>query len=69
MSLSPHELIFGIKPKNLKMINLSSTTNNFGHCKPSKKSQCHSFPKHTLTDHLGHQPQIKKLQKKLHIGS
>ena len=63
MNLSPYELIFGHKPKIPVMFNLSSTTDSFGNCKPSKHSPRNSFPQHTLTNHLGHQPQIKKLQK------
>ena len=45
------------------MFNLSSTTDSFGNCKPTENSPCNSLPKHTHTDHLGHHPQIKKLQK------
>ena len=45
------------------MFNLSSTTDSFGNCKPSLDSPCNSLPKHTHTDHLGHHPQLKKLQR------
>ena len=62
MNLSPYELVFGQKPKKPIMFNLSSTTDSLGNCKPTDKSPCISFPGHTHTDHLGHYPQIKKLQ-------
>ena len=51
------------KPKKAIIFNLSSTTDIFGNCKPTEHSPCNSLPKHTHTDHLGHHPQIKKLQK------
>ena len=63
MNLSPFELVFGHKPKKPIMFNLSSTTDSFGNWKPSEHSLCNSFPQHTDTDHPGHHPQIKKLQK------
>ena len=63
MNLSPYELVFGQKPKKPIMFNLSSTTDSLGNCKPTKNSPCNSLPSHTHTDHLGHHPQIKKLQK------
>ena len=44
------------------MFNLSSTTDSLGNCKPTKNSPCNSLL-NTHTDHLGHHPQIKKLQK------
>ena len=45
------------------MFSLSSTTYSFGVCKLSPNAPCISIPKNTHTDHLGHHPQIKKLQK------
>ena len=63
MNLSPHELVFGHKPKKPIMFNLSSTTDSFENCEPSEDSPCNSFPQHTHADHLCHQPQLKKLQK------
>ena len=45
------------------MFNLSSTTDSLGNCKPTEKSPCNSLTNHTHTDHLGHHPQIKNLQK------
>ena len=63
MNLSPYELLFGQKPNKPIMFNLSCTTDSFGNCKPTDTSPCSSLPKHTHTDHLGHHPQIKKLQK------
>ena len=45
------------------MFNLSSTTDSFENGKPTENSPCNSLPNHTNTDHLGHHPQIKKLQK------
>ena len=63
MNLSPYELVFCQKPKKPIMFNLSSTTNSVGNCKPIENSPCKSLPNHTHTDHLGHHPQIKKLQK------
>ena len=45
------------------MFNLSSTTDGLGNCKPTENSPCNSLPNQTHTDHLGHHPQIKKLQK------
>ena len=63
MNLSHHELVFGHKPKKPIMFNLSSTTDNFGNCKPTNNSPCLPLPMHSHTDHLGHHPQIKKLQK------
>ena len=62
MKLSPYELVLGQKSKR-PMFNLSSTTDSFGNCKPSLNSPCNSSTKHAHTEHLGHQPQIKKLQK------
>ena len=59
----PYELVFGQKPKLSIVFNISSTTDSIGKCKPSLNSPCNSLPKHTHTDHLGHHPQIKKLQK------
>ena len=46
------------------MLNLSSTTDSLGNCKPTENSPCNSLPNHTNTDHLGHHLQFKKLQKK-----
>ena len=63
MNLSPDELVFRRKPKKPIMFSLSSTTGSLGNCKPTENSPCNSLPKHTHTDHLGHHPQIKKLQK------
>ena len=63
MNLSPYELVFGQKPKRRIMFNLSSTTDIFGNCKLSLNSPGNSLPKHTHTDHLGHHPQIEKIQK------
>ena len=63
MKISPYEFVFGQKPKRLIMFNLSCTTDSFRYCKPSLNSPCNTLPKHTHTDHLGHRPQIKKLQK------
>ena len=45
------------------MFNLSSTTDGLGNGKPTEYSPCNSLPNHTHTDHLGHHPQNKKLQK------
>ena len=63
MNLSPYELVFGQKPKKLIMFNLSSTKDSLGNCKPTENSPCSSLLNHAHTDHLGHLPQIKKLQK------
>ena len=63
MNLSPYELVFGQKPKKPIMFNLSSTTDSLGNCKPTENSPCTSLSSQTYTDHLGHQPQIKKLPK------
>ena len=63
LNLSPYELVFGQKPKEPIIFNLSSTTDSFGNCKPTEFSLCKSLPKHTNSDHLGHHPQIKKLRK------
>ena len=63
MYLSPYELVFGQKPKKPIMFNLSSTTDSLGNCKPAENSPCDSLPNRTHTDHLGHHPHIKKLQK------
>ena len=63
MILSPYELVFGQKPKRPIMFNLSSTTDSFGNCKFPLNSPSKSLAKRTHTDHLGHQPQTKKLQK------
>ena len=63
MNLSTYELVFGQKPKKPIMFNLSSTTDSVGNCKPTENSPCNSLLNHTHTDHLGHHPQIKKLQK------
>ena len=62
MNLSPYEIVFGHKPKKPIMFNLSSTTDSFRNPKPSELSPCSFFPQHKHTDHLGCQPQIKKLQ-------
>ena len=61
MNLSPHELVFGQKPKKPIMFNLSCTTDNFGNCKPTDNSPRLFLAMHTHTDHLGHHPQIMKL--------
>ena len=63
MNLSPYEIVFGQKPKKPIMFNLSSTTDSLGNCKATENSSCSSLPNHTHTDHLGHHPPIKKLQK------
>ena len=63
MNLSPYEIVFGQKPKKPIMFNLSSTTDSLGNRKPIENSPCNSLPNHTHNDHLGHHPQIKKLQK------
>ena len=63
MNLSHYELVFAQKPKGPIMFNLSCTTDSFGNCKPTDSSPRLSLPQHTHTDHLGHHPQIKKLQK------
>ena len=69
MNISPYERVFGQKPKKPIMFNLSSTTDSLGNCKPTENSPCNLLPIHTHTDHLGHHPQNKKLQKELlHIG-
>ena len=60
---SPYEIVFGLKPKKPIMFNLSCTKYNFGNCNQTQNSPCLSLPKHTHTDHLGLQPQTKKLQK------
>ena len=64
MNLSAYELVFGQQPKKPIMFNLSSTTDSLGNCKPTEDSPCNSLPNHTHTDHLGHHPQIKKLQRR-----
>ena len=58
-----HELIFGIKPENHIIFNLSSTKGSLGKRKTSKTYPCHSFPNYTYIDNLGHHPQIKKFHK------
>ena len=63
LNLSLYELVFGQKPKKPIMFNLSSTTDSLGNEKPTENSPCNLPPNHTNTDHLGHHPQIKKLQK------
>ena len=63
MNLSPYELLFGQKPKKPIMFNISSTMDALGNCKPTENLPCNSLPNHTHTDHLGHRPQVKKLQK------
>ena len=63
VNISPYELVFGQKQKKPTMFNLSSTTDSFGNCKHTENSPCKFFPKHTHTEHLGHRPQTKKLQK------
>ena len=63
MNLSPYELVFGQNSKKPIMFSLFSTTNSLGTCKPTENSPCYSLPNHTHTDHLGHHPEIKKLQK------
>ena len=63
MNISPYELVFGQIPKKTIMFNLSCTTDSIGNCKPTDSSSRLSLQQHTHTDHLGHQPQIKKLQK------
>ena len=63
MNLSSYEVVFGQKLKKPIMFNLSSTTDSLGNCKPTENSLCISLPNHTHTDHLGHNQQIKKLQK------
>ena len=63
LNLLPYELVFGQKPKKPIMFNLFSTTDSLGNCKPTDNSPCNSFPDHTHSEHLGHHPQIKKLQK------
>ena len=64
MNLSPYELVFSqSKTKKPIMVNRSSTTDSLGNCKPTQKSPCNSLPNHTHDDQLGHQPQMKKLQK------
>ena len=67
MNFSPYELVFGQKPKQPIMFHLSSTTDSSGNCKPSSESTCNSIPTHTHTDHLGHHPQIRKLQKGTYV--
>ena len=62
INLSPYEIVLGQKTKRLILFNLPFTTDGFRNCKPSFISLCDSLPKHTHTDHLDHQPQIKKLQ-------
>ena len=65
MNLPPYEIVFGQKPKKLIMFNLTSATDNLGNCKPTENSPCYSLLNHTITDHLGHHAQIKKLQKEI----
>ena len=62
MNISPHELVFGQKPNKPITFSLASSTNSLGNCKPTKVSPCNFLPNHTHTVHLGHHPQIKKLQ-------
>ena len=63
MNLSPYELVFSQKPKKPIMINLSSTRDSLGNCKPTENSPSKSLPNHTHADQLGHHPQNKNLQK------
>ena len=63
MNLRPYEIVFGQNTKKLIMINLSLNTNSLGNFKPIDNSPCNSLPNDTHTDHLGHHPQIKKIQK------
>ena len=61
MGLFSYEIVFGIKQKILLMFNLCSTFDNIRKSKLTQQSPC--LLKHTYTDHLCHQPQIKKIQK------
>ena len=63
MNLSPYEIVFGQNPKKPIMFNLSSTTDSLRNCTHTENSTRNSLPNHSHTDHLGHHPQIKKLQK------
>ena len=63
MNLSLYELVFGQKPKRPIFFKLTSTTVGLRNCKPTENLPCNSLPNQTHTNHLGHHPQIKKLQK------
>ena len=63
MNLSPYELVLGQKPKEPILFDISFTADSLGNCQATKNSPCISVPNHTHTDHLGHHPQIKRLQK------
>ena len=63
MNLSPYEFVFAQKPKKTIMFNLYSTTVSLGNSNLTENSPCNTLPNHTHIDHLGHRPQIKKLQK------
>ena len=63
INLSAYELVFGQKPKKPIMLNLSFTTDSLGNYKLTEKAPCNGLPNHTHTNHLGHHPQIKNLQK------
>ena len=63
MNLSLYELVFGQKPKKPIIFNLSSTTDSLGNCKLTENSPCNLLPNYKNTEHLGHHPKIKKLQK------
>ena len=44
------------------LFNMSSIKDSLGNCNPSQTYPFLSFPNYTLTDNLGHHPQIKNLQ-------
>ena len=54
IGLSPHEIVFDIKPKEPINCNLSSTTVGNGNFKPTEHSEYNSLSKHTHSDHLDH---------------
>ena len=63
MNVSPYELVFGQKPEQHIMFNLSFTADSLGNYKLTENAPCNFLSNHTHTDHLGHHPQIKNLQK------
>ena len=52
IGLSPHEIVFEIKPKEPIGCILSSSTDGMGNFKPTEHSQNNSLSKHTHNDHL-----------------
>ena len=61
--MSPYEVVFKQKPQKPTKLQLGTTRDEIGNCKPIETSAFNTQPTHTHLDKQFNRPKIRKLQK------